>query len=169
MIDLQSGERGVEWELDLGRERRKLKSHHAVMALLWSPVLACDFRVLRSWRQQGHSRVTQYVISLFQSSAVRSCHPCHRLRTGLTLMPIPYGPLRALIQTSGEKRCHGTTRRTGPNRAKQGNSNSFELLSEVEDDTNKDEITSSTATRAGTSTRGRPLKRTQPYDPESPP
>jgi hypothetical protein len=55
------------------------------------------------------------------------------------------------------------------NSAKQGNSNSFELLSEVEDDTNKDETTNSTATRAGTSTRGRPLKRTQPYDPESPP
>jgi hypothetical protein len=43
------------------------------------------------------------------------------------------------------------------------------LLSEVEDDTNKDEITSSTATRARTSTQGRPLKRTQPYNPESPP
>jgi hypothetical protein len=55
------------------------------------------------------------------------------------------------------------------NSAKQGNSNSFELLSEVEDDTNKDGITSSAATRAGTSTRRRPLKSTQPYDPESPP
>jgi hypothetical protein len=58
--------------------------------------------------------------------------------------------------------------RNNHNSAKQGNSNSFEVLSEVEDDTSKDEITSSTA-GAGTSTRGRPLKRTRPYDPESSP
>lgn len=49
----------------------------------------------------------------------------------------------------------------------KSNSNSFQLLSEAEDDTNEDEIPSSVP--AGTSTRGRPLKRTQPYDPESPP
>jgi hypothetical protein len=51
----------------------------------------------------------------------------------------------------------------------KSNSNSFELLSEIEDDgTNENEI-SSTTNATGTSTRGRPLKRTQPYNPESPP
>jgi hypothetical protein len=55
------------------------------------------------------------------------------------------------------------------NSAKQGNSNSFDLLSEVEDDTNKDEITSSATTRAETSILGRPLKHTQPYNLKSPP
>jgi hypothetical protein len=47
MVDLKGGERGVERELDLRRERRKLESHHVVMAYLKSPVLACDVRVFR--------------------------------------------------------------------------------------------------------------------------
>jgi hypothetical protein len=51
----------------------------------------------------------------------------------------------------------------------KSNSNLFELLSEIEDDgTNKNEISSST-NATGTSARGRPLKRSKPYDPESPP
>jgi hypothetical protein len=52
----------------------------------------------------------------------------------------------------------------------KSNSNSFELLSEVEDNgTNENEISSTTTTGARTSTCGRPLKRMQPYNPESPP
>jgi hypothetical protein len=46
----------------------------------------------------------------------------------------------------------------------KSNSNVFELLSEVEDGTNEDEIPSSAPAR--TSTRGRPLKRMQPCNPE---
>jgi hypothetical protein len=67
------------------------------------------------------------------------------------------------------KRLEKMPRNNQKNSAKS-NSNSFELLSEVEDNgTNEDEISSTTATGAGTSTRGRPLKHMQPYDPESPP
>ena len=51
----------------------------------------------------------------------------------------------------------------------KSNSNSFELLSEIEDDgTNENEI-SGTTNATGTSARGRPLKRSKPYNPESPP
>jgi len=47
MIDLEGREGGVERELDLGRERRKLESHRVVMAYLGSPVLACDVCISR--------------------------------------------------------------------------------------------------------------------------
>lgn len=51
-----------------------------------------------------------------------------------------------------------------------GNSNQSELLA-TEDGTVNDTVGSTSATCAtpATSTRGQPLKRTQPYDPESPP
>jgi hypothetical protein len=52
-----------------------------------------------------------------------------------------------------------------------GNSTQFELLATEEEDTVNDTVGSTSATCAtpATSTRGQPLKRTQPYDPESPP
>src|SRR2546423_7401321 len=57
--------------------------------------------------------------------------------------------------------------RNNKNSAK-GNSNHFELLATEEDGTDDNTVGSTSATPA-TSTRGRPLKRTQPFDPESPP
>jgi hypothetical protein len=52
----------------------------------------------------------------------------------------------------------------------KSNSNPLELFSDVDDTgTKEEEISSTAATGAGASTRGRPLKRTQPYNPESPP
>jgi hypothetical protein len=58
--------------------------------------------------------------------------------------------------------------RNNRNSAK-GNSNQFELLATEEDGTDDNTVGSTNATSAApaTSTRGRPLKRTQPYDPES--
>jgi hypothetical protein len=71
----------------------------------------------------------------------------------------------ATTKEGGEK----MPRNNQKNSAKS-NSNLFELLSKIEDNgTNEDEIRSATATGAGPSTCGRPLKRTRPYDPESPP
>lgn len=53
----------------------------------------------------------------------------------------------------------------------KGNSNQFELLDTEDDGTDDNTVgnTSTTNVASATSTRGRPLKRTQPYDPESPP
>lgn len=58
--------------------------------------------------------------------------------------------------------------RNNKNSAK-GNSNQFELLATEEDGTDNNTVGSTNATSAApaTSTRGQPLKRTQPYDPES--
>jgi hypothetical protein len=49
-----------------------------------------------------------------------------------------------------------------------GNSNQFELL-DIEDDGTDDNTIGSTSATNATSARGRPLKRMQPFDPESPP
>lgn len=60
--------------------------------------------------------------------------------------------------------------RNSKNSAK-GNSNQFELLAIEDGGTDDSTVSNTTATNAtrAASTRGRPLKRTQPYDPESPP